>query len=159
VSSPDPLQLSLKVLKQFRIIYGSVRHHFRQVESACGVSGSQLWLLQEVARTPGIGVSELAEKLSIHQSTCSQMVEKLAQRGLLAKERSKADQRRVGLHLGEQASALLTAAPGPAQGVLPEALAALPEVDLQALQAQLEKVIAQLQMRDETFGDKPLADL
>lgn len=48
---------SNQVLKKFRIIYGSVRQHFREVEQACGVSGSQLWLMQEIANTPDIGVS------------------------------------------------------------------------------------------------------
>ena len=93
--------LSIKVLKKFRLIFGSVRQHFREVEQTCGVSGSQLWILQEVSNTPGIGVSELAGRLSIHQSTCSQLVEKLVGRGLLIKERSVEDQRRVGLLLTE----------------------------------------------------------
>ena len=30
---------ALEVLKQFRLIYGSVRQQFRRIEAACGVSG------------------------------------------------------------------------------------------------------------------------
>ena len=109
-------QISLQVLKKFRVIYGSVRQHFREIEQTCGVTGSQLWVLQEVARTPGIGVSELATRLSIHQSTGSQLVEKLVARKLVIKERSKQDQRRVGLRLSAEAEVLLQGAPGPAEG-------------------------------------------
>ena len=152
-------QLSLQVLKKFRIIYGSVRQHFREVEQACGVTGSQLWILQEVANTPGIGVSELADRLSIHQSTGSQLVEKLAARGLITKERSKEDQRRVGLQVTEEASRLLENAPGPAEGVLPEALQALPESALLALDNSLIDVIGQLRIRDDKLADRPLSDL
>ena len=90
-------QLTLDVLKQFRLIYGSVRHHFRQVEETCGVSGSQIWMLHELHSAPGIGVSDLAHRLSIHQTTCSQLVEKLVARGYVEKTRSEEDQRRVGL--------------------------------------------------------------
>ena len=97
----EKIHLSVQVLKKFRIIYGSVRQQFRDIEKVCGVTGSQLWLMQEVANTSGIGVSELAERLSIHQSTCSQLVEKLVGRKLLLKERSKQDQRRVGLRMTE----------------------------------------------------------
>ncbi|MFZ2302774.1 MAG: MarR family winged helix-turn-helix transcriptional regulator, partial [Gallionella sp.] len=104
-------QLSLQVLKKFRIIYGSVRQQFREIEQTCGVTGSQLWILQEVAKTPNIGISELAARLSIHQSTGSQLVEKLVGRNLIIKERSKEDQRRVGLRVTEEASRLLTNAP------------------------------------------------
>ncbi len=152
-------QLSLQVLKRFRIIYGSVRQHFREVEQSCGVTGSQLWILQEVANTPDIGVSELAERLSIHQSTCSQLVEKLVTRGLIIKERSKEDQIRVGLYLTEEATQILGNAPGPAEGILPEALQALPESALLSLDKALIEVIGQLRIRDDKLADKPLSDL
>jgi DNA-binding MarR family transcriptional regulator len=151
--------LSLQVLKKFRIIYGSVRQHFRDVEQTCGVTGSQLWIMQEVANTPGIGVSELADKLSIHQSTCSQLVEKLVVRKLIDKVRSKEDQRRVGLRLTEVASKLMRTAPGPTEGILPEALSTLPATTIQALDASLGKVIEQLQIRDDKLAEKPLSDL
>ena len=152
-------QLSLQVLKKFRIIYGSVRQQFREVEQTCGVTGSQLWILQEVSNTPGIGVSELADRLSIHQSTGSQLVEKLVARNLINKERSKEDQRRVGLQVTEEASRLLKNAPGPAEGILPEALQALPESALLALDNSLIVVIGQLRVRDDRLADRPLSDL
>ncbi len=152
-------QLSLQVLKKFRIIYGSVRQQFREVEQTCGISGSQLWILQEVANTPDIGVSELAGRLSIHQSTGSQLVEKLVARGLITKERSTEDQRRVGLLVTGEASKLLKNAPGPTEGILPEALQALPESALLALNNSLMEVIGQLHIRDDKFADRPLSDL
>ncbi|MFY9329941.1 MAG: MarR family transcriptional regulator [Georgfuchsia sp.] len=152
-------KLPLQVLKKFRLIYGSVRQQFRQIEESCGISGSQLWLLQEIANTPGVGVSELAERLSIHQSTCSQLVEKLANRRLILKKRSKEDQRRVGLFPTASAMETLSRAPGPAEGILPEALTALPDDVLKALDASLTEVISQLRVRDEKFAEKPLSDL
>lgn len=152
-------QLSLQVLKKFRIIYGSVRQHFREIERTCGVTGSQLWILQEIAHTSGIGVSELAERLSIHQSTCSQLVEKLVSGKMIIKERSKEDQRRVGLQLTKSAATLLQGAPGPAEGVLPEALQSLSAESIQALDASLEMVIEQLRFRDDRLAEQPLADL
>ncbi len=151
--------MSLEVLKKFRLIYGSVRQHFRQVEHACGVSGSQLWILHEIAESPGIGVSDLAERLSIHQSTCSLLVDKLCVQKLIAKARSQTDQRRVGLALTAVAKRLLTKAPGPAEGVLPDALKALPNKALLDLDAALAQVISELNLRDERFAEKPLADL
>lgn len=151
--------VSLQVLKKFRIIYGSVRQHFREIEQTCGVTGSQLWIMQEIATTSGIGISLLAERLSIHQSTCSQLVEKLVARKLIIKERSKEDQRRVGLRLTEEASRLVKNAPGPAEGLLPEALSALPAESINALNLSLEKVIEQLMSKDEKLAEHPLSDL
>ena len=151
--------LAVDALKKFRVIYGCVRQHFRDVERKCGVSGSQLWILQEVVAAPGIGVSEVADRLSIHQSTCSQLVEKLVGKGLVVKERSKQDQRRVGLTLSAKATKLLNSAPGPAEGVFPDALKALGDEDLRELNRSLTNIIDQLRVRDERFADRPLADL
>ena len=159
MSNRNKKDVSLQVLKKFRIIYGSVRQHFREVERTCGVSGSQLWVMQEIANTPGIGVSELADRLSIHQSTCSQLVDKLVIGKLIIKERSKEDQRRVGLRLTEGAAKLMEKAPGPAEGVLPEALWALSSETIKALDASLEKVIMQLQVTDDKLAERPLSDL
>ena len=159
MSNRNKNELSIQVLKKFRIIYGSVRQHFREIEQTCGVTGSQLWILQEIANTPGMGVSELAERLSIHQSTSSQLVEKLVAGNMIIKERSKEDQRRVGLRLTESAAALLKNAPGPAEGVLPEALRSLPAETILALNASLEKVVEQLQVRNDKLAGQPLSDL
>jgi MarR family transcriptional regulator, organic hydroperoxide resistance regulator len=153
----DPLALA--VLMQFRQIFGSVRHHFRQVEDRCGITGSQLWVLREVSGKPGIGVSALARRLSIHQSTCSQLVESLVARRYLRKARSEEDQRRVGLSVTRAAERLLAAAPGPAKGLLPTALASLSDPTLRALSAHLDEVIGRLQTQGKRHARRPLADL
>lgn len=152
-------QLSLQVLKKFRVIYGSVRQHFREVEQVCGVTGSQVWIMREISNTPDIGVSELAERLSIHQSTCSQLVEKLVSRNLVIKKRSQKDQRRVGLCLADEAKKLIEKAPGPSEGVLPEALNSLSVEAILSLDKSLEKLISQLKTRDDKLAENPLSDL
>ncbi len=149
----------LTVLRQFRLIYGSVKQHFRAVEKACGISGSQLWILRDIAASPGTGVSRLAERLSIHQSTCSLLVEKLVNAGLVIKTRSTTDQRRVGLGITRKGRQLLKIAPGPVEGMLPEALRQLPEVALRTLQVNLDQLISHLTKHDETDARRPLSDL
>lgn len=151
--------LQLEVLRKFRLIYGSVKQHFREVEKACGISGSQVWILRDIAASPGTGVSRLAERLSIHQSTCSLLVEKLVGAGLISKTRSTADQRRVGLEITRAGKQLLKIAPGPAEGMLPDALRQLPEVALKTLQVNLDQLISHLTTHNETDAEKPLADM
>lgn len=152
-------QLVIDVLKQFRVIYGSMRRHFREVEERCGLSGSQMWVLQEIERTPGLGVSELAVRMGIHQSTCSLLVDKLVARGYLLRTRQREDQRRVGLCLAAEGSAALAELPGPAEGVLPEALAALPDVALKTLYINLSELVQQLPGSDSAYASVPLADI
>lgn len=152
-------QLTLDVLKQFRLIYGSMRRHFHQIEVTCKVSGSQLWMLHELQAAPGIGVSDLAQRLSIHQTTCSQLIEKLVARGYVVKARSEEDQRRVGLSITRGAAQLLKGAPGPAEGLIPEALRGLSQSTLESLMANLGELIEGLDLHDHQAAERPLSDL
>ena len=151
--------LALDVLQQFRVIYGSMRQHFREVEERCGLSGSQMWVLQEVQRSPGIGVNELARRLGVHQSTCSLMVEKLVTKECLSKARSHEDLRRVGLCIAQKGIEAINALPGPAEGVLPEALGSIPDVVLNTLNINLAELIRHLPGSNKSFAKTPLADM
>lgn len=154
-----PRPLDMDVLQQFRVIYGSMRRYFREIEDRCGLSGSQMWILQEVQRTPKLGVTELAGRLGIHQSTCSQLVDKLVAREYLVKSRQSTDHRRVGLSLSARGADALAALPGPAEGLLPEALAAIPDIALKTLSIHLSELIRHLPGKDDTFATMPLADI
>lgn len=149
----------MAALRSFRVIYGSVRQYFRSVEQLCGVSGSQLWILQEVGRNAGIGISELAERLSIHQSTCSLLVEKLVKARHLTRSRIRLDQRRVGLKLTRKGRATVACAPGPAAGVLPQALEKLSGATLKTLNRTLLRVIESLELDVAEAASRPLSEL
>lgn len=152
-------EVVLEVLQQFRLIYGSLRQHFRLVEERCGLSGSQMWVLQEVERSPEINIGDLAIRLGVHQSTCSLMVEKLVVQGYLEKRKMPHDQRRVGLCLQPRGREALAALPGPAEGILPEALGSVPDVVLRTLQINLDELLKHLPGRDDRFASMPLADM
>lgn len=151
--------LAREALKQFRLIFGSVRSHFRAVEQACGVSGAQVWVMAILAERPGLKVGELADALSIHQSTTSNLLGKLEKSGLIRRERSKTDQRVVQLYLSEAGEKALARAPKPFTGVLPHALEQLPEATLQGLIGDLRRVLAHMGAVDETAASKPLSEL
>lgn len=151
--------LAKDALKQFRIIFGTVRQHFREIESSCGISGSQLWLLHEISTHPDLGVSRLAENLAIHQSTCSLLVEKLVKKQLVEKQRLAEDQRKVGLIVTVAGQAVLAKAPQPVDGILPQVLASLDIAALQNLNSALTMVINKLDNPSKTLADQHLSDL
>lgn len=151
--------LDMAVLRSFRVIYGSVRRHFREVQQSCGLSGSQLWILHEISQAEGIGVTELAARLSVHQSTCSLLVNKLVRARHVMKTKSSVDQRRVGLALTNRGRQALRRAPGPPDGLLPEAVSALPAAKLRPLHKGLQAVIRELDITDEQAANVPLSDL
>ncbi|MBK8895338.1 MAG: winged helix-turn-helix transcriptional regulator [Propionivibrio sp.] len=152
-------QLALEVLQQFRVIYGSMRQYFREIEEQCGLPGTQMWILQEIQRHPELGVSGLACRMGIHQSTCSQLVDKLVARGYLIKKRQCEDQRRVGLCLADDGLKAIATLPGPAEGILPEALWAIPDVVLKTLNINLSELIRHLPGKNASFANTPLSDM
>ena len=146
------------MLRQFRIVFNSVKTHFRQVERDAGVGGAQLWALSVIAGSPGIGVTELARALDIHQSTASNLVRTLSGRGLITAAREGQDRRGVALRALPAAEALLQRAPLPFAGVLPDALASLDEDTLKRLEQDLARLIAVL-AADPASAQVPLAQL
>ncbi len=79
------------------------------------------------------------EELVAGQSTCSQLVDKLVRAGLLVKTRGSDDQRRVLLSVTGRGQRTLARSPGPAEGVLPEAIAELSQAELVRLHGGLQK--------------------
>lgn len=149
---PSPLS----VLQRFRVIVRTAQRHSQWIERQSGVTGAQLWALQELSERPGLRVGELANLMALHQSTASNMVDRLEGGGLVSKERTRTDQRVVRLYLTDKGSSLLAAAPSPARGVLPEALRLLPAEELSRLQHDLDGLLSRIRDMDEGFGMQPL---
>lgn len=150
---------SLEALKKFRQIVSSAQQHFRRIEDQCGLSGAQLWALREVAGHPGQRVSDLAKAMSLHLSTASNLLDKLAKRNLIRRERNDRDQRRVHLFLTEEGMRIIASAPQPARGVLPEALNRLSDEMLDNLNRSLAQVLDEIEVSDRESAMKPLSDL
>ena len=146
----------LSVLQRFRVLIRTAQRHSQWIERQSGVTGAQLWALQELAEAPGLRVGELANRMALHQSTASNMVDRLETAALIRKERTSADQRVVRLYLTDEGLALLARAPSPARGVLPEALRLMDDEGLASLQSELEKLLRQIKNLDEGFGMQPL---
>lgn len=151
--------LALEVLKQFRLVYGAVNRHFRDIERRCGLSGAQAWLLRELSRSPLLGVTDLATRMSVHQSTASQLIEKLVRAGYVERAAHEEDKRRVRLRISRRGRACLKRLPQPAEGVLPRALGKLPRPSLRALRSSLARLISQLQARRAQDAQAPLGEL
>ena len=146
----------LSVLQRFRVLIRTAQRHSQWIERQSGVTGAQLWALQELAEAPGLRVGELANRMALHQSTASNMVDRLETAALIRKERTSAVQRVVRLYLTDAGTALLGRAPSPARGVLPEALRLLDPEALGRLQGELDGLLLQIRDLDEGFGMQPL---
>jgi hypothetical protein len=68
------------VLKLFRVIVASAQRHAEQVRHECGIGATQLWLLWELERAPGLRILDLARQLAMHVVMAQEMMEELEAR-------------------------------------------------------------------------------
>lgn len=141
---PQSKGLALEVLTKFRHTINTNKRHFKWVEKQTGVNGALVGVLCELGQSPGLRVSELAETMAIHQSTVSNLLDKLQQQGLIERDRSTEDQRVVRLRLTRSGEALVKRVPQPSRGLLQEALFRLPPTSLQGLNRLLEQLLQEM---------------
>lgn len=162
ISDPETLDSphgqAAQVLRQFRVVFNAVRTHFQQVEKCVGISGAQVWVLNVIKNAPGIGVNKLAQAMDIHQSTASNLIRQLVKNGHVRTVKSSTDRRGIHLYIEPLGLELLSKAPGPYEGLLPNALRQLSPETLASLQRDLGELMLKLRA-DEEAGGIPLAEL
>jgi MarR family transcriptional regulator, organic hydroperoxide resistance regulator len=146
-ATPKTNDVAVEVLGPFREVFRAAKLHFAAVQKSTGVSGAQLWALWEINAQPGLRVSNLTQKMSLHQSTVSNLVERLNSAGLLRRVRKAGDNRVVQLQLTSAGKKVVAQAPKPARGVLPDALEKLDRLSLKKLSSSLETLVKVMKVR------------
>jgi DNA-binding MarR family transcriptional regulator len=137
-------QLELGTLQEFRTIFGSARRHDAEVRRIAGISGSQLWALSEIAKAEGMRVNDLSERMAIHQTTASNLINVLVERKLIRRDRDDEDQRVVRLSVTTDGKRMLLKAPGPYVGLLVDGLRHLQTPELRRLKGALNTLSTML---------------
>ena len=96
--------------------------------------------------------------MSTHLSTSSNLLDKLEAQGFIRRERANDDQRIVRIHLTSDGLRVLKKAPHPVEGVIPDALAKMPEKTLRSLQRDLAQLLGFASLRNPKAALKPLAE-
>ena len=144
------------ITQQLRIVFKAIQAHSKRVENTCGLSSVRLWMLYEINNAPGIKVTPLASLLSIHRSTCSNMLDKLEATDFIYRNRSKSDQRAVHLFLTDEGKAILAKAPSPPEGKLSSTLNKLSSEQIDELEKSLGFFVDTLQYDDEKAALTPI---
>jgi DNA-binding MarR family transcriptional regulator len=106
---------SQRILDSIRRLVRMLRVSDRQAQAELGVSGAQLFVLTELAKTPSLSLNDLASRTLTDQSSVSVVVTRLVDAGLITRDRDARDARRLVLNLTRSGRALLEHAPPVAQ--------------------------------------------
>jgi len=110
---PNQISVSLSeaVLINLRRIIQSIDLHSRDLVKRFGLTVPQLMILKEINGARDISASELARAVSLSQATVTGILERLENRGLIARERSESDRRRIYVTVTDTGRDMLAAAP------------------------------------------------
>jgi DNA-binding MarR family transcriptional regulator len=152
------VEAAARVLRRFRQVFTATRAHYQQMEKHVGIGGAQVWALGIIGAQPGIGVGGLARAMHVHQSTASNLVRALVDRGLVVTAREGADRRAVQLRLLPAGTELLARAPGPYTGLLVQALDRMDTATLGRLEGDLTRLAQVMGIGDDAPA-LPIAQL
>jgi DNA-binding MarR family transcriptional regulator len=129
------------ILDAFRHIVQAlrVRSNDRHVS---GISGAQVFALQQIADHPDASVNDIAARTFTHQSSVSVVIQRLVDARLVAKVPAKDDRRRTRLAITAKGKRALARVPRTVQKDLVSAVSRLPAADRRTL-ARLVTTLAQ----------------
>jgi DNA-binding MarR family transcriptional regulator len=136
---PRDAQLNA-VADALRQITQAIRLSSSIVQDKLGITGAQLFVLQQLAEQPGASLRELAERTLTDQSSVSVVVSRVVDAGYVTRRTSAVDARRTELTLTAAGTALLRRAPELAQTRLMAALRGVPAAQLRVTARVLDGV-------------------
>ena len=104
-----------------------------------GATGAQLFVLRQIDAAPGLSIGELAARTLTGQSTVSEVVTRLVERGLVARRANPTDARQTRLQLTVRGRSVVRNTEPTAQERLAAGLAALDPLEREQLARSLDR--------------------
>ena len=136
------ISYDLRVLQSLRRIIHSVDLHSRKLFMQHNITGPQLACLLTVSEHDQLTTSSLARKVHLSPSTIVGILDRLEQKALVVRHRSRQDRRVVSINITPAGRELADSAPSPLQEALFNSLGSLPEIEQASITLSLEKIAA-----------------
>lgn len=133
-------RIDLRVFRAIRRIIRAVDLNSKQLESTRQITAPQLICLRALVHARQMSAKHLAGELQVSPSTMVGILDRLEEKGLVVRERSRHDRRVVWVRPSEQGVRLAEETPSPLQDRLAEGLNRLPELEQAAIALALERV-------------------
>ena len=141
--SPDvpESRYDLLILQSIRRIMRAVDIYSRKLRSQCELTAPQLVCLGTVVEHGPLTVSQIAQRVFLSPSTVVGILDRLAGRGLIERERDTTDRRVVNTVATPAGKKLARKAPSALQDGLHDALKQLPKLEQATIALSLKRVV------------------
>ena len=129
------------VAADLRPVLLRLARELRKETEQLGITARQATFLWLVKRSPGLSLAELAAEEGISPPAMSGHVDRLERAGLIERERSSDDRRRVGLRLTEDGARLMRRVRARRTTWLADRLRTLEHAELEAVEAAVPALL------------------
>ena len=133
-----------QLLIALRRVIRAIDLRSKQLSRDIGLTGPQLIIMQNIAKSPGIMVREIADSINLSAATVTNILDRLETRELTTRIRSTTDKRRVGVFLTTQGETILETAPRPLQDHFIERFSQLKEWEQSQLVSTMQRIASMM---------------
>ncbi len=136
------------VLKSLRRIIRASDLHSKYLVKQTGLTTAQLLLMQTVSANDSTTIGKIADEINLSQATVTTILDRLEERGLLVREGSKEDKRKVHIKLTELGNEKVNNAPLPLQNNFIEQFKKLNEWEQSTMLSTLQRIAYMMDAED-----------
>jgi len=104
-----------QLLVSLRQVIRAIDIHSKKLSKQSGLTGPQLMVMRKISQLDGPMAKQVAQEINLSPATITSIIDRLENRGLVKRQRSQLDKRKVELYLSEAGELLLQDAPEPLQ--------------------------------------------
>ncbi|MCL1127276.1 MarR family winged helix-turn-helix transcriptional regulator [Shewanella surugensis] len=137
-----------QLLISLRRVIRAIDLHSRQLNKQSGLTGPQLMVMQKIAQLDAPLAKQVAEEITLSAATVTTIINRLESRGLVNRQRSETDKRKVHLYLSDNGQAILNGAPKPLQEHFIKRYQGLDEWEQSQLLSSIERIASMMDAED-----------
>ena len=131
----------LETMQSLRRIFKALQNYSHEVSHRYGITGPQLWVLKTVFKSGELPLGELSQKMYLHPSTITGVVDRLEKKGYVSRDRGREDRRIVMVQLTPKGRRLAKRAPNPVQGKMIHGLRQLRKEKLESINESVQTLV------------------
>ena len=137
----------VRILRAIRQIIRATDLYSRKTAEAIGLTTPQLVCLKTLDVCGSLTAVDLSRRVFLSPSTLVGVLDRLEAKGLILRERSREDRRKITLRVTHAGQELVQRAPSPLQDQLVNALQGLDEPEQSSLACALEQVVGFMEIQ------------
>jgi DNA-binding MarR family transcriptional regulator len=137
-----------EIMQSLRRIFKAIQDYSHEVSHTFGITGPQLWALKTVSQNESLSLRDLSERMYLHPSTITGVIDRLEKKGYVRRKRDQVDRRVIYVQLTQEGKKLARRAPNPIQGKMIYGLRGLNTRELNSIYHSVQKLVEVMEVQD-----------